>query len=200
MVNNEQAAYTIVKSRGIIGWNGIPQLHIDKVLWTGDTGIRAHGQLCYDEENLYVHMRAVEKDIRAEYTEPLSPVCNDSCLEFFFMIEGEKNYFNFEINPNGCMCVQYGKEDRFDIVRENEKEYFNVSTNRTEDGWEVFYRIPLKFIRLFAPDFSFDRDIMANMYKCGNRTANKHFIAWAAIDADQPNFHLPEYFRKMTFE
>jgi hypothetical protein len=144
-------------------------------------------------------MQAQESNIRAEYTEPLSPVCNDSCLEFFFMIEGETNYFNFEINPNGCMCVQYGKEERFDIVRENANDYFDISTVRTEDGWEVFYRIPLKFINMFDPDFSFDRPIMANMYKCGNLTVNKHFIAWAPIDSEKPNFHLPEFFRKMSF-
>lgn len=128
------------------------------------------------------------------------PVCCDSCLEFFFQIEGEENYFNFEINPNGCMCIQYGKEERFDIVWENSKEYFAVTTNETADGWEVFYRIPLKFIRLFHRDFAFDRNIMANLYKCGNYTVHKHFIAWMPVNTESPDFHRPEYFGKMTFE
>ena len=195
-----QADYSIARGGGDTDWRTVPALSIDKVLWTEDAGIRAEGQLCYDDDNLYVHMRALERNIRAEYSEPLSPVCNDSCLEFFFRIEGEENYFNFEINPNGCMCIQYGKEKRFDIVRENGREYFGVSVNRTGDGWEVFYRIPLEFIRLFHRDFSFDRNIMANMYKCGNKTLNKHFIAWSEIESEIPNFHLPEFFRKMSFE
>ncbi len=145
-------------------------------------------------------MRAKEADIKAEYEEPLSPVCNDSCLEFFFKADGEEDYINFEINPNGCMCIQFGGKERFDIVRENGREYFGVSTARTEDGWEVFYRIPLKFIRMFYNDFNFDRDIMANMYKCGNHTVHKHFIAWSRIDTEKPNFHLPEFFKRMAFE
>lgn len=187
------------KSEGSIAWDAIPVLRIDHVLWLPYAGIRAQGQLCYDEENLYVHLRAAEENIRAEYTEPLSPVWCDSCLEFFFQIEGDENYFNFEINPNGCMCIQYGKEERFDIVRENGKEYFAVTTNETNDGWEAFYRIPRKFIRLFCRDFAFDRDIMGNMYKCGDRTAQKHYLAWRPISTESPNFHKPEYFGRMNF-
>ena len=38
----------------------------------------------------------VAEAIRAENTAPLSPVYEDSCLEFFFMRAGGKNYFNFE--------------------------------------------------------------------------------------------------------
>ena len=72
----------ISKISGTPDWDNIPVLPIDRVLWTDDTGVRALGQLCYDEENLYVHLRAFEKDIRAENTEPLSPVHEDSCLEF----------------------------------------------------------------------------------------------------------------------
>ena len=192
-------AYTIQKRNGDMDWGQVPVLKIDQVLWLEDAGIRAEGQLCYDEEGLYVHMRATEENIRAEYTEPLSPVFCDSCLEFFFMIEGEENYFNFEVNPNGCMTIQYGKEDRFDIVRENSKEYFDITTARTEDGWEVFFKIPAAFIRLFHKDFNFDRDILANMYKCGNDTVQKHFLAWRPIDTERPNFHAPKYFGKMEF-
>ena len=78
--------YTVTKVTGAADWENIPSISIDKVLWCEDTGIRATGQLCYDDENLYVHLRAKEKNIRAEYTEPLSPVYEDSCLEFFFML------------------------------------------------------------------------------------------------------------------
>ena len=196
----DNTAYTIVKRSGHMNWSKVPILKIDNVLWMPDAGIRAEGQLCYDEEGLYVHMRAIEEKIRAEYTEPLSPVYCDSCLEFFFQIEGEENYFNFEINPNGCLCIQYGKEERIDIVQINDDEYFAVTTNETEDGWEAFYKIPLKFIRLFHRDFAFDRVIMANMYKCGDRTVNRHYLAWKPISTERPNFHTPQFFGRMTFE
>ena len=66
-------------------WSNIPEIPIDNVLWEPDCGVRAFARLCYDDEALYVSLRAVEAQIRAEYTAPLSPVHRDSCLEFFFM-------------------------------------------------------------------------------------------------------------------
>ncbi len=194
--------YTITKVSGDFDWSTIPVIPIDKVLWTEDYGIRAEGRLCHDEDQLYVHLRAVEKEIRAVNTEPLSPVYEDSCLEFFFMPEGSPNYFNFEINPNGCLGAGYGPEktDRISIVRSDAADYFDIQTDRTDDGWEVYYRIPLKYIRLFDPDFSFRGSMSGNMYKCGNKTVNKHYLSWTKIDLDTPNFHCPEFFGKLIFE
>ena len=97
--------YDVMKVSGDIDWDTIPEIPINEVLWTEDYGIRATGQLCYDDEYLYVHQHAVEKEIRAENTEPLSPVYEDSCLEFFFKLDDSPNYFNFEINPNGCLFL-----------------------------------------------------------------------------------------------
>lgn len=194
--------YSVTNVSGDIDWNAIPVMPIDKVLWTENHGIRAQGQLCYDEDYLYIHQSAVEEDIRAENTEPLSPVYEDSCLEFFFVLDDSANYFNFEINPNGCHCLQYGPEktDRINIVREDATEYFAIRTGRTVDGWEVFYRIPLRFVRLFHDDFRFKGSLSANMYKCGNKTKNEHYLSWTNIELDEPNFHCPEFFGKIVFE
>lgn len=197
----EKESYTVEKTGNEPDWSNVPVLKIDKVLWTDDFGIHAQGQLCYSDDALFVHLSAVEKDIRAENTEPLSPVYEDSCLEFFFMMVDTPNYFNFEINPNGCLCVQFGpdKKDRTDIVRADAGEYFDIHTDRTGDGWEVFYKIPLEFFRLFCPDYQFDGELAANFYKCGNKTVNKHYLSWSPIDLDSPNFHCPEYFGVIRF-
>lgn len=192
----------ITKVTGTVDWAQVPVLPIDKVLWTEDAGIRAAGQLCHDGENLYVHLSAAEKEIRAENTKPLSPVHEDSCLEFFFRLPDAGNYFNFEINPNGCMCVQFGprKKDRINIVRSDGAEYFDVRTGRTAEGWEVFYRIPLSFIRLFYPDYRFEGELLANLYKCGDKTAREHYLSWAPVGSETPNFHCPEFFGTLRFE
>ena len=197
----EEPEYSITKVSGSIDWEKIPQLHMDKVLWTDGHGIKATGQLCYDDENLYVHMRAVEKDIRALNTEPLSPVYEDSCLEFFFQLTGSDDYFNFEINPNGVLNIGFGpkKTDRIEIVRGDAADYFDIRTNRTEDGWEAYYRIPEKLIRTFCPDYRFSGSISANMYKCGNKTVNRHYLSWTDVDLAAPDFHCPQFFGKMHF-
>lgn len=193
--------YTIKNVSGPVDWEDVPALMVDQVLWCADTGIRAQGQFCYDEENLYVHLSAAEKVIRAENTEPLSPVHEDSCLEFFFRIPGSENYFNFEINPNGCVCIQAGpnRNDRVFLVRKDAVDYFAIRTNRTEAGWEVFYRIPLDFIRLFYPGYRFGGTLEANVYKCGDRTVNEHYLAWNPVDLENPDFHRPEFFGTFNF-
>ena len=198
----ENESYTIKRASGRIDWDNIPVLSIDKVLWTEDTEIRAQGQLCYDRESLYVHMNAFEKSIRAENTDPLSPVHEDSCLEFFFKLRDTGGYFNFEFNPNGCHCIQFGanRADRFYLVRKDAREYFDITTYRIPDGWEVYYRIPLKFIRMFYPDYLFAGDFDANMYKCGDKTQNRHYLSWNKIDLESPDFHCPDFFGKMHFE
>ena len=198
----KEPQYTIVKTTAKPDWNKVPVLAVDKVLWTPDAGIRAKGQICHDSENIYVHLMAKEKDIRAVNKEPLSAVYEDSCLEFFFMREGADDYFNFEVNPNGVLNIQFGptKTDRTDLVREDAKDYFAIHTDRTAEGWEVFYRIPLKFIQVFYPNFSFEEPITANVYKCGNKTVHKHYLAWNTVHSETPNFHRPVDFAKMVFE
>ena len=193
--------YQLTRVNGAFEWENIPALSIAKVLWTEDAGIRAQAQLACDEENLYVHLSACEKEIRAEYTQPLSPVYEDSCLEFFFQQPDCGNYFNFEINPEGCLRIQYGPEraGRIDIVRGDGAAYFDIRTGRTPEGWEVFYKIPLSFLQLFRPDWRFAGVMRANFYKCGDRTATAHYLAWAPVDTAQPDFHRPEFFGTLRF-
>ncbi len=184
-----------------IDWNAVPVLAIDCINWTPDFGIRAKAQLCHDGENLYVRMRAVETDVRAENTAPLSPVYEDSCLEFFFMRAGGKNYFNFEINPNGRLCIQYGpsRNDRTYLVRSDDMAYFDIHAERTSDGWEARYRIPLAFLRTFDPAFEYRGALRANFYKCGDKTVHPHFLSWAPVHSETPDFHRPADFGTLWF-
>ena len=151
---------------------------------------------------LHVHLRATESDIRAEYTEPLSPVCQDSCLEFFFMPEGEDRYFNYEINPNGCLYIGFGhgRSDSTALYREDMQDLFAIEADRTEDGWEVYYQIPVTFLQLFYPEYSFSGILRANVYKCGDLTSHKHYLSWNAIESEKPDFHRPEDFGMMVFD
>ncbi len=190
--------YIIKRITTTPNWKEIPKLKIDNVLWDSDDSIKAGAQLCTNGEYLYVHMYSTEEDVRAQYTKPMSPVYKDSCLEFFFKAESQENYFNFEINPNGAMILQYGSSifNRFFIIRENEREYFDIRTNRTSDGWELFYRIPRSFISTFYNNkYEFEGILQANMYKCGGATRN--YMSWAKVNSEKPNFHRPEDFGVM---
>ena len=194
--------YRIPAVSGAPDWAAVPQLQVDRVLWTPDFGIRAIGQFCHDGQFLVVHLRAVEPCIRAEYTVPLSPVCRDSCLEFFFMPDSDDRYFNFEINPNGCLWIGFGhgREDSTVLYRGDMAAYFEIRPLYTADGWEVYYRIPLSFLRLFWPGFSFSGNLRANVYKCGDLTEHEHYLSWNPVVSDAPDFHRPQDFGVMSFE
>ena len=194
--------YTIRFVTGDPDWSSIPRLQIDRVLWLPDPGIRASAAFCHDADRLFVHLRAVESDIRAEYTAPLSPVCRDSCLEFFFMPDGGDRYFNFEINPNGCLYIGFGhgREDSTALCPPAMNSLFDIRPQRTRDGWEVYYSIPLSFLRLFLPEFAFAGALRANVYKCGDLTAHEHYLSWNPVSSPSPDFHRPQDFGLMRFE
>lgn len=193
--------YTILKTNGAPDWSAVPALFVDAVLWEPDCGVRMRQQLCYDETALYVRQQAWESAVRAEYTAPLSPVHEDSCMEFFFALGADERYFNFEINPNGCIELGFGpdRKNRVRLCHKAEQETFQPSCVRTADGWTAGYCLPLDFLRLFYPDFWFVPGVRfrGNCYKCGDRTEHPHFLAWNPVNTHSPDFHRPEFFGKL---
>lgn len=193
--------YTIFETNGAPDWSAVPVISVDCVLWEPDCGIRMAQQLCYDETALYVRQRAKESAIRAEYTAPLSPVHQDSCMEFFFALGEDNRYFNFEINPNACFELGFGanRSNRIRLCRKNEQETFCARCVRTPDGWTAEYRIPMDFLRLFYPDFRPKPGVRfrANCYKCGGLTEQPHFLAWNPVTSETPDFHRPQDFGSM---
>ena len=194
--------YTIMRTEHGNGATAIQEAKMDRILWEPDCGIRAEGSIRHDGRCLYVYLRAKEKDIRAEYHFPPAPVHEDSCLEFFFMPDGEDRYMNFEINPNGCLHLGFGpdRQHRENIMPPDPRETFGIRTGRTEDGWEAAYRIPVSFLRKYYPAFECSGMLHANLYKCGDRTVHPHYLAWNHVDTPTPDFHRPEYFGEMVFD
>ena len=193
--------YRICRTDGAPAWDAVPSLTLGHILWEPDCGVRARGQFCHGRENLYVRLAAAEKDIRAEYTKQPSPVWRDSCLEFFFMPEGMDRYFNFEINPNGCLWIGLGRgrTGRENLCRGDAESFFGIRTARTADGWEAAWHIPLSFLRRFYPEAAFAGSWRANVYKCGDETVRPHYLSWNPVASAAPDFHRPEDFGEMVF-
>ena len=197
--------YLVKKVCGAPDWNAIPVMKVDHVMWTPDFGIAMTAQVGYDETAIYVHQRAVEKDIRAELTDLLAHVCEDSCMEFFFSpCPSDGRYLNFEVNPNGCLHLGFGhgRHDSMRLLPKRVDERFGIKTARTGDGWELTYRIPLEFLRCFYPELELKRGLTmtGNCYKCGDCTVNPHFLAWNPPASETPDFHRPQDFGKLIFE
>ena len=197
--------YVIKKITGAPNWDAVPTLDVDNYQWCDPLDIQMKAQICYDETGLHVHLRAWEKHIRAELTQPMSMVCEDSCMEFFFRpVDGDMRYFNVEINPNGQTYIGFGP-NMAQLVRlalQEEDTLLQKTCNYTDGGWEVFYTFPVSVIRVFFPGYELKSGmkIYANCYKCGDETITPHFMAWNKIENDVEDFHQPEYFGLMTLE
>lgn len=194
--------YTITRINGAPDWSTVPALQINELHNTPPVDISAQAQVCYDDTALYVRLRAVEKNIRAELTGKLDEVCEDSCLEFFFSpIPGDSRYFNIEVNPNGAMFLGFASQVENLIRLIPEEAPIIPRPVRTADGWEVSYEIPYDFIRLFFPNFNPAPGgaIRANCYKCGELTDPKHFMCWCPVIRRPCAFHNPDKFGTMYF-
>ena len=194
--------YTAPHVSGAPDWSAVPSAEIGNLLWTESCGVRAWAQMCWTEEALRLRLRAAERDIRAEERGLLGMPCRDSCLEFFFSAaEQDARYINIELNPSLCIYFGFGtgREDLMRILLPDGAKTLNAASERTPSGWDVTYEIPFQLLRLFFPDFVPHGKIRGNFYKCGDMTAQEHYLAWNRVDAERPNFHLPEYFGELIF-
>ena len=184
-------------------WEKIPAVTLTHQPWLAPCDIEASAQLCHDGENLYVRMTAKEKNIRATLTEPLSQVCNDSCLEFFFAPKtDDARYFNFEWNRLLSVYVGFGgaRKTRARQILKDPKALFAPAAFDTADGWGIEYRIPKAYIQMYMPDFELRGEAACNFYKCGDKTEIPHYLAWAPLSSDTPDYHRRQDFGKLIFE
>ena len=184
-------------------WSTVPAVELTHCGWTPACPIQAKAQLSCDGAALHVRMTAVERRIRATLTGALDPVCKDSCLEFFFAPWAEDpRYFNFEWNRLGALDLSFGtlRPTRIRQVPKNAQALFAFQSFETEDGWGVEYSIPLDFLRVYDPDYTFTGSAAGNFYKCGDETELPHFLSWAPMSSDTPDFHRRGDFGTFHFE
>jgi len=190
-----------------VDWREVPELEIAERVRPRETQAEAFAQIAYTPDELLVCLTAQEPEIRREEKGLLGAPCNDSCLEFFFCpMEGDLRYFNFEWNPNGCLYLGFatGPKDliRLVIAEEKQKELFCPQIHVAEGEWSVRFRIPYTFIRQFFPDFCAEtgKAIRGNFYKCGDKLAQPHSLAWNMITRQgEMRFHTPEEFGCLEF-
>lgn len=195
--------YTMHKVRGVPDWSTIPVLPIDHFLWLDPVNVSAQAQICWDDEAIYIRMEAEEPRLRMRETGLLAEVCEDSCMEFFLQPTQRPEYLNFEMNPDRAMWLGIGvdADTRIRLLVPEVETLLDVRSAYTLNGWKLTYRIPFSFIRIFFPDFEAKEGlcVRGNVYKCGEKTADPHFMAWCPTVYEEPNFHMSEYFGCFVF-
>ena len=163
-----------------------------------------------DSEYLYLHYHVQGEQLRAVTVEDQGPVWEDSCVEFFCQVPGERHYMNFETNCIGAM-VASRRLGRAEEVMPFPKEEMALIERRCtfprqaieeRDGgysWEVDLKIPLRLIfRDRQPVFP--QVLRANFYKCADKTRKPHFVSWQPIPLPKPDFHCPQFFGEIVLE
>ncbi len=168
-------------------------------------------RIAHHDNQIWLKYYVKEKSILAEVAETNGGVSNDSCVEFFFDPKANGNYYNFEFNCVGVTHLAYGpgRADRTFVSPEIIEEEIKVTSSlgnqsfKEKSGdytWEMTIIIP-------ATSLVHDKDIRlkglttsANFYKCGNKTAEAHYISWNPVGTDRPDFHRPEFFGQVVFE
>lgn len=173
-------------------WDTVPVVELRHTGWLADTPVRAWAQLCYDDHGFWVRMEAEEAPVRATLREPLDQICNDSCLEFFLAPDpNDPRYLNFEFNPLGSLYLGFGstRPTRVRQIVGDAAALFRPAPFFTEGGWGIVYCIPFDFIRNYFPYFVPEGELAGNFYKCGDLTPQPHYLAWAPLHTDTPDFH-----------
>lgn len=196
--------YAISYCAGQPDWSKLPTLEMTYAYRKTPENIRAFGQFAWDEQALHVHLQIETKQIRAVEKGPYGMPCQDSCLEFFFCpVPGDPRYLNIEFNFNGCMYLGMGTslKDLTRLIPDQEENPFSPQIQKTETGWEIFYRIPYSFIRRFFPTFAPipGMTIRANCYTCSDLSDEPYYKSWSEVSCVPFTFHCTESFGFMIF-
>lgn len=161
--------------------------------------------VAHDGLRLFIRFDVEEKNVKAVTTKSNGPVWEDSCAEFFVRVPGSAFYYNFETNCIGAGlaakrtsrsdCVHFGEDKMSQIVRRSSLPFSPVDAGPGK--WSLELEIPFA---LFCESEAVPQVLEANFYKCGDKTAEPHFLSWSPIDTPSPDFHRPEFFGRLILE
>ena len=182
------------------------QIAVDYVDWPAeypycpDTKVR----LGHTADRILVRFDVEEDNVRAVCTESNGPVWEDSCVEFFAKVPGSEFYYNFETNCIGVGlsakrvsrsdCHHFNDEEQAKVIRRSSLPLKPVDIIGG-GKWSLELEVPFSVLGIDACP----AELLANFYKCGDKTARTHFVSWNPIDNPTPNFHLPQFFGTLRF-
>ena len=155
--------------------------------------------LAHTDQMLYVRYEVKGEVPLSTKTNDLELVNEDACVEIFIADADNTHYWNFEFNPAGVCNASHRKERKVDVVRLNAEQLASIQRYGQQlcaAHWTLLIGIPLSLIDI---DLTKESSRRANLYKCGDKTAMKHYASWNAISAPAPAFHLPEFFGEIQF-
>lgn len=197
-------------------WQGVEAVTLDHFMGDRPEHMpRVEARVGYDPQALHVIFRVQDRWVRAVTDALHGPVCQDSCVEFFFT-PGEDvkaGYFNLEVNCGGTLLLHYQRIPRTNPQPLSAELCAQITVAHTLPGriepelqtpvtWCVACRLPLAVLKGFMPVAEPAPGVAwrANFYKCADATSHPHWLTWAKVDRPRPDFHVPECFGTLMFE
>ena len=151
------------------------------------------------------HVRCL--DLRAMALEDNGAVWEDSCCEFFISDPEDGTYYNFEMNCIGTLlgakrrsrkdCTHFAPERLADVKRHSTLARKQHDLSGKIFGWSVAMVVPFSMMGIDPENLP--ASVRANVYKCADKSAHPHFLAWNRVDTPAPDFHRPDFFGELTF-
>lgn len=155
---------------------------------------------------LFLKFYVEEKTVVAAHSTTHSAVYKDSCVEFFVCFD-DKGYYNFEFNCTGTVLAAFGSslEQRSFLPEATVHRIRRLAMIQKEAQykgaiWTLTVAIPLDVFVSHRLTSLKKVECRANFYKCGDDLPEPHFLAWANIETQKPDFHQPRYFGTLVFE
>ncbi|MDD4772404.1 MAG: carbohydrate-binding family 9-like protein [Eubacteriales bacterium] len=205
-VNKNDPDFYVMYTKDEVDFTDAPKAYIDIYRWGTDYTPKAYAQAVFKEgDGFYIRMECEETDPRAVNTNYNDPIYEDSCLEFFviYMPHLSGKYINTEMNANGAYLCYFCDSMADNVTIDTVTNSMPVVTSfKTKTSWGVNLYVPLGLIEdaYGSADISKGSKILANFYKCGDKTAVSHYGSWNEVINENPNFHLPEYFAEIEIK
>lgn len=184
------------------------EYHIDEDSWPmQDILPKASFRISYNDRSILIKFVVKERDIRSKHVYYNDPVYKDSCVEFFIAFGDDKAYYNFEFNCTGTCLAGYGEGRQRELLPfsagspiETEVCFKQAKDSFPDIIWELSAVIPFEVFVKHNIRSLRGKSCRGNFYKCGDELPHPHYLAWSRIQADSPDFHLPQFFGLINFK
>lgn len=166
-------------------------------------------KLWHNGESLFLNFKVEEEEAAAMVSEDNGRVCQDSCVEFFISFDNN-GYYNLETNCIGKVLLSHRRGRKIDVeyaspeILAGIKRVSSLGSSpfecRKMNGpWTMTLEIPIKSFFKHSYESYNGLKAKCNIYKCGDALPKPHFLSWKPIKAENPDFHLPNFFSPISF-
>ena len=162
----------------------------------------------YSPTAIYIKYDVHGSMLRAIYTNDQEPVYEDSCVEFFCQRPGSDRYLSLGFNCIGTCLATRRKGREEDVQRLSASELQSIGRYSSLGrrafmemegmfAWDLVVKVPFALLGYAGGEVP--ERLLGNFYKCADGTESRHFLTWAPVKTEMPDFHRPEFFGELVF-